>query len=244
MYQRHTTKIAFMTAFIFAACSDATAPESDPLIDADVALMAADAAIDDLRSMSNLFGGLVGAPAPMSADTLTRTRVITFYDAEGNVQDAHDPVTTASINVVVDVSGNVVRDNWTATIERHRDMTASGLEGDETTRIWNGSGNGNVQGTHTDSSGTRSYNMSGTSLIVDVVRGLPREENPYPLSGTINRDITVTVIGGPDGDVTRQRTVSITFNGTQFASLTVNGETFEVDLAARDGRHPIRGRGQ
>jgi hypothetical protein len=151
-------------------------------------------------------------------------------------------VTTASINVVIDVSGEVVRDNWTATVERHRDMTVSGLEGDETTRIWNGSGNGSVQGTHSDSLGTRSYDMSSTSAIVDVVRGLPREENPYPLSGTITRNISVTIIGGPDGDVTRQRTVSITFNGTQFATLTVNGETFEVDLAAQDGRHPLRHR--
>ena len=242
MYQQHTAKLALMTAFIFAACSDATAPADDALLDADVALMAADAAIEDLQNMSNLFGGLLGAPAPMSVDSLTRTRVITFYDADGNVQDAHDHVTTASINVVIDVSGEVVRDNWTATIERHRDMTVSGLEGDETTRIWNGSGNGSVQGTHSDSLGTRSYDMSSTSAIVDVVRGLPREENPYPLSGTITRNISVTIIGGPDGDVTRQRTVSITFNGTQFATLTVNGETFDVDLAARDGRHPLRHR--
>ena len=242
MYKKRTSTLTLMTVFAFVGCNDATAPESDPSFDADVALMAADAAIDDLQSMSNLFGGLIGAPAPTSADTLTRTRVITFYDAEGNVQDAHDPVTTASVNVVVDVSGEIVRDNWTATVQRHRDMTVSGLEGDETTRNWNGSGNGNVQGTHTDSLGTRSYNMSSTSLIVDVVRGVPREDNPYPLSGTISRVISVVVIGGPDGDVTRERTVSITFNGTQFATLTVNGETYEVDLAARDGRHPLRHR--
>ena len=242
MYRRQTSTLALMTVVALAACNDATAPESDGSLDADVALMAADAAIQDLQNMSDLFGGLLGAPAPMLVDSLTRTRVITFYDADGNVQDGHDPVTTASINVVIDVSGEVVRDNWTATLERHRDMTVSGLEGDETTRIWNGSGNGNVQGTHTDSLGTRSYDMSSTSAIVDVVRGLPREENPYPLSGTITRNISVTVIGGPDGDVTRQRTVSITFNGTQFATLTVNGETFEVDLAARDGRHPLRHR--
>lgn len=242
MYKTRTTTLALMTVLALVACNDATAPESDQFIDADVALVAADAAIRDLQSMSDLFGGLFSQPAPMSVDSLTRTRVITFYDAEGNVQNAHDPVTTASIHVVIDVSGEVIRDNWTATIERHRDMTVSGLEGDETTRIWNGSGNGNVQGTHTDSLGTRSYNMASTSVIVDVVRGVPREENPYPLSGTISRNITVTVINGPDGDVTRERTVRITFNGTQYATLTVNGETFEVDLAARDGRHPLRHR--
>ena len=50
---------------------------------------------------------------------------------------------------------------------------------------------------------------------------------PYPLSGTVTRDVTVVIV-----------------NGTQFATLSVDGESFEVDLSPRDGRHPLRNRGR
>jgi hypothetical protein len=43
--------------------------------------------------------------------------------------------------------------------------------------------------------------------------------------------------------VTRERTVVITFDGTQFATLTVNGgDKFEVDLAARQSDRAVRRR--
>ena len=45
--------------------------------------------------------------------------------------------------------------------------------------------------------------------------------------------MTVTFIGGPrDGETITRRT-TLEFNGTQYATLTVNGETFQVDLARR-----------
>ena len=72
--------------------------------------------------------------------------------------------------------------------------------------------------------------------------GVPREDNPYPLSGTITRDMTAVIVNGPNGDETRTRHVIITFNGTQFPTMTVNGELFEVDLSTREGRHPLRRR--
>jgi hypothetical protein len=71
---------------------------------------------------------------------------------------------------------------------------------------------------------------------------VPRAENPWPLSGTITRVITVVITNGPNGDVTHERTVVITFNGTQFVTLTVNGEEFELDLAARLSDRGVRRR--
>ena len=90
--------------------------------------------------------------------------------------------------------------------------------------------------------GTRSYEMSGTSTIQDLVHGVPREDNPWPLSGTITRQITVEIVNGPDGDRSVERTATVTFNGTQFVTMTVNGESFEVDLSARSGNHPFQRR--
>ena len=85
--------------------------------------------------------------------------------------------------------------------------------------------------------------MSSTSLIEDVVHPVPRTHDAWPLSGTITRDVTIVVVNGPDGDVTKSRTVVITFNGTNLATMTVDGESFEIDLSTRSGRHPFRRRG-
>jgi hypothetical protein len=72
---------------------------------------------------------------------------------------------------------------------------------------------------------------------------VPRTDDAWPLSGTITREVTIVVVNGPDGDVTKSRTVVITFNGTNLATMTVDGETFEIDLSTRSGRHPFRRRG-
>jgi len=79
--------------------------------------------------------------------------------------------------------------------------------------------------------------MSSSSVITDVVRAVPKEENNpfvprekilYPLSGTITRDVTVVILNGRNGDETRTKHVVITFNGTQFVTMTVDGEPIEV----------------
>lgn len=237
--------LLLLPAVALAACSEANGPNDalDQAIDQDVAVVAADAAIGDVQQMVLP----VGAPAVVSADAAgppaTFSRTVTFFDADGVEQSAYNPLTTASINVVVDLSHAVEREGWSASVERHRDLTVSGLEGQETSRIWNGTSSGTVmRSRHTEANGTRTYDMTTSSVITDVVVGVPRSENPWPLSGTITRTIMITITNGPNGDVTRERTVTIEFNGTQFATLTVNGETFEVDLAARDRQRPVRHR--
>ena len=86
--------------------------------------------------------------------------------------------------------------------------------------------------------------MSSTSVIDDVVHPVPRTDDAWPLSGTITRNMTVTAVGGPNGDVTKNRTVVITFNGTNLVTMTVDGEIFEIDLSTRSDRRPFRKRGQ
>ena len=92
--------------------------------------------------------------------------------------------------------------------------------------------------------------MSSTSVIENVVHPVPRTDDAWPLSGTITRNVTINVTNGPEGDVTKTRTVVIAFNGTYLATMTVygestvDGESFEIDLSTRSGRHPFRRRGQ
>ena len=226
-----------LTLLALAACSDTAGLESsfEENLTLDVAMIAADAAIDEFGDLGRVFGG-----GGLTAGTHTAT----FYDADGNEQAALDPLTTASIHLVVESSHEFSRESWTGTGTRSRDLRITGLEGEETTRTVNGTGSSNVtRSEHTDEDGTtRSYNMVSTSTMVDVVHPVPRTDDSWPLSGTITRDVTITVINGPDGDVTKTRKVVMIFDGTQWPDMTVDGEPFEVDLSTRSGRRPFQKR--
>ncbi|HSM06667.1 MAG TPA: hypothetical protein VK858_18730 [Longimicrobiales bacterium] len=221
-----------------AACDDdGTGVEvlDQEALDQDVALLAADAAAEDLAVMSDMlqWAGL-GGPEAMARD-LYRSRSVEFFDAEGLLQDAYDALTTASIHTVLEIQGEVERMNMEMSLSRTRDMWVTGLEGEETTRTWNGTGTeAHSRVRVSDTRGTRTYDMEGTLLVEDVVRPVPLTDRPWPLSGTITRTVTVEVTGGPDGDRTVTRTVVITFSGERIVTLTVNGVEYELDLAAQD----------
>ncbi len=245
MKHRVKSEALALGLFVLAACSDTVAPDGfEDSLTLDVAMIAADAVIDEFGDLGLLFGG--GAfRAPSETSHRTRTHTATFFDADGNEQAVRDPLTTASIHLLIESSHEFSRDSWSATGTRSRDLWITGLEGEETSRTVNGTGIGSMtRSQHTDADGTRTYEMSSTSVIEDVVHPVPRTDDAWPLSGTIRRDVTINVLNGPDGDVTKSRTVVITFNGTNLATMTVGGETFEVDMSTRSGRHPFRKRGQ
>ncbi len=238
-----TGAIVAAGALTYSACSDTTtgpAGASDQLINFDVAMVAADGTLDDLAAIGDCGNG------ELPLEGAERSCTVTYFDAAGNEQAAYDEVTTASIRLVTEINGEFEREGWSATVSRTREMTISGLEGAETRRTVNGSGSQAItRSNHSDENGTRSYEMFGTSSLDNVVQGVPLEDHPYPLSGSITRDMTVMTIGGEDDGETRSRLAVITFNGTQFATVTVNGETYEIDLAAAKGRgRPTRGGGR
>jgi hypothetical protein len=232
---------------VLAACSETVAPDAfEDSLTLDVAMVTADASIDELGDMGLLFGG---GTLPRHGGESTHTA--TFFDADGNEQEARDPLTTASIHLLIESTHEFSRDSWSGTGTRSRDLWITGLEGEETSRIVNGTGAGSVsRSQHTDADGTRTYDMSGTTVIDNVVHPVPRTDEAWPLSGTITRDVTINIVNGPDGDVTKSRTVVITFNGTNLVTMTVygestvDGESFELDLSTRSGRHPFRRRGE
>ncbi len=166
---------------------------------------------------------------------LSITRVITFYDADGNPQDGYDSLTTASINVVADISGDVTHGPWSATVVRHREFTITGLAGDETQRTVNGTGSESVSKSRVlRNDSTRSYDITGNSTVTDVVFPVgPNGGNGWPLSGTITRNYTITLTSGPNAGKTVTRTVVITFNGSSSASATINGVPYTFNLPDR-----------
>ena len=251
---------------ILAACSDTTAPLNDPetlMLSADVARVAADGIGEDVELMRDpTFGQrfvLLGAPlagpftdqcsydgewhtcGPFERGQLTFLRQVAFHGASGTPMESFDAHLTASVRIITSVDGELSHEAWSASVERHRDMTVTGLQGDEQSRTWNGSGtNLTRRSRHSDGGAARSYDMDASFAVQNVV--VPRSNNDqkdhWPLSGTITRTVHVTVLD-QDGELLREaaRTVTVTFNGTQFATMTVTGgggtETFELDLGQR-----------
>jgi hypothetical protein len=254
---QHATKLGkystvLATAVLVAGCSDAAGPSAaDEELLRDVALLAADATLEDLALWGQPFGfgppptaGPAEAPGRPGgrhgwSGELSGTRSVTFFDADGAEQDAYDPVTTAVIHIVHEIMGEASREDWSVNVHRERDMEVSGLEGEETQRTWNGSGSEEVDRDRLLEGGeTHSFHATGTFTYDDVVVPIPGTEPRYPLSGSIARSMSVTATR-PDGERTRNIEVVITFDGTAIATAVVNGEVMEIDLSAREGRHPL-----
>lgn len=261
--RRGALVLGTLLAFGAAACEDAgTGPNAidDAAILAEAALVAADGMFQDLSLVQDpglqgigflgvgtgpaLMGGMggqcqyLGTGATYQCPNLVRdgftfTRVVTFYDGAGNPQeDGFDPTTTDGIHLEFTAEGTRERAFWTAEIERSRDMWLTELLSDA--HHLSGQGQESVyrSGNPQDGS-TMTFDMTADATWDDVVHLQPRAEHPYPESGTVTREIFVEVT--KDGEVVGGRNVTavITFNGTQYVTMNVGGEEFEIDLAER-----------
>jgi len=241
---KYRTLPALVAIAALAGCGDdptgADLSVASEVVTADVALMAAEATLEELDQAAVLMDSPHGDRHHQGERDVT----VAYYDADGNAQSAYDELTTAMIVRSASWSRSFTRgDVHTATMEGSREQTVTGLEGEEDTRTVNGAGTTHVsRSRYSDENGTRSYEMTSASTWTDVVHGVPRDEYPYPLSGSITRSVEVVIVNGPNGDATRSRTVVIEFDGTRYATMTVDGETFEIDLGARDGDAPVRHR--
>jgi len=103
---------ALAVAVATGACSDSTGPEAlDAAISYDMAILAADATLEDVTMWSLPFGfgpsllpGPPGGHGGWSGDR-SGTRQVTFYDGSGVEQPAYDSLTTASIHIVHEIDG-------------------------------------------------------------------------------------------------------------------------------------------
>lgn len=253
---------AVACAVILGACSDGSteANLATPLLNADIATMAADAASEDVDIMREPVQFTILAPAfaPGNGDlnpancpynpatqrlvcalvirngSLSVTRSYAFFDAANAVQQAYDALLTARANIITDVEGSHSGSSWSATIDRHREFNVTGLAGTETQRTWNGNGTSSAtRSRHTDDGAERSYDIDCTLTVTNVVVPVPNGSDRFPVSGTITRQCTVTFDGGPRDGQTVTRTAVVTFNGSDTATMTVGDRTFDVNLRTR-----------
>ena len=171
---------------------------------------------------------------PITDGGLTLNRDYAFYDANSVAQSAYDASLTASANFHVNVAGVHLATAGADTVNRDRSLTVSGLAGAETSRTWNGTGTRNDGGYRDGTDATRTYHVNDNVTVSNVVVNLPRSSNPWPMSGTITRQISGTASvakAGVSKSFTVTRTVTITFNGTQYATVTVGNSTYTLDLS-------------
>jgi len=226
-----------------AACSDTATEPLDPVLEAqvnaDVATYVTDMTADDISMMDLYSGMIMSSPAlspPFGFGDLTISRQVTFLGETGNEQLYFSRDTTEAIHFVFHMEGSHARETedgtLSATVMRDRDMWLSNLLGQETERIWDGTGSSaKSRARHSDENGDRTYDMSSSSIVDSVIVPVPRTWDSWPTSGTITREVHVVIVTPEDETIERDRIVVITFNGTQFATMTVNDEEFELDLA-------------
>jgi hypothetical protein len=224
------------------ACGDGSVEPvtAGPELGDDVAQLVADVALQDVEM-------LLDAAASTADSDGRRWRApanAVFLDGEGEVMAAYDPDLTAAVMWSFSRERERQRGNLSGTFSRTRSLTVSGLLGAETERVHDGEGtDARTRVVIRDDQGERRYDFESAVTIDAVVHAVDREARPWPLSGTITRDVRIAVVGARGGERSAERTSVLTFDGTRYATLEVNGERREVDLAERGERRRERGSG-
>lgn len=232
----------------FTACSDkATEPDlaDNTQIEADLAVSSGDAIATEVQNLlgNEQFAGLPGVATSAvrrfgAPQDFVVSRSRTFYDAQGGAQAQFDPVTTASVRVQVTIEGTASRDSFTASVSRTRDLTISGLAGQETSRTHDGLGTSHDTLAFTGAEVTRRSVESALDSVVAVVFDLPRAANPWPVSGRIVRQVegTVTVTRGENsGTRSYSRRIEVVFPADAQGNVTlhVGDRTCQLNLVTR-----------
>jgi len=150
---------AFGLLVILGCSKNPAAPDSKA---ADAAAAAANSSSDSGSTSSDTTRLHLGVPAPLATDAIptgcawdettkwfvcaastdehgaTVSRGYAFFDASGEAQSAYDENLTASMSQRFTLDETKTRDGKTGTLHVEQNLGASGLAGDETTRIWNG----------------------------------------------------------------------------------------------------------
>lgn len=163
---------------------------------------------------------------------ITASRSFSLFDANGMPQATFDRTATAAVALKTTLAGTITSGGATVTIDERQDVTLSGLlTGIHTL---NGTSLSHVTGSIGTGAGSIPLSTTVSTTITNLV--LPRSStgNQWPQSGTIAATITDT-----DSE---PMSVTITFNGTSKATMTVTmgglTTTSTIDLT---NPFPVRG---
>ena len=170
---------------------------------------------------------------------LTIARSAAYRTAAGEVQEAVDAATDA-VNVRIRVSGTVTRrDSATSVVEHESERTVTGLAAGATARTVNGAARGTETTTGTNADGAFTAVRVVGDTARDVVVPIESGRHTFPTSGTVIRQMTVTVTPAGGTPTTATRREVITYAGDAGATIVItqNGEgrtcTITRDRGAR-----------
>lgn len=227
-----------------SACSDSTGPSTDQPADLSQVLTELQPSLlgSSVSMVSPIPAPNFSAPVPsscsydgasksfvcpnVSISGVTASRSFTLFDASGAPQTAFDRTTTAAVQMKAAFAGTVTSAGTTLVVDQQQTMTLSGLL--TGVHTLNGTSLLHMTGSSGTGAGAIPINATISMTITNLV--LPRSSSgsQWPQSGTMAATITDAELGSP-------LTVSIAFNGTSTATMTVTMDGFTttstIDLA-------------
>jgi len=164
--------------------------------------------------------------------TLTRN----WYDAGGNAQASYNPVTTVRMIASARGTGSISGTNFQGSYGGYGLLDVSGVSMLQDTLTTQATHADTLQSTFTSINNvTRQFYCVQSSNWVDVRQLKPVSSNPWPLSGTATFHVDADRLRSSNrGDVEAHlvATVVITFNGTRYPNVTIDGKySYQFDLA-------------
>ena len=188
--------------------------------------------------MAQRSGGVLGvssADTTFSRGNVTITLGRTFFDAGGNELQQWDPSATR-VRIDSWIRGSVTGLGYQATFGRTGVLDIDGLAPAADTLVFSGTATDTTDATFTSIEGMRTVDVHalGNRALTAIKKLKDSNINPWPLSGSATWNLAVDkYAAGPGGSIQVHwdATAVLTFNGTRFASLLVNGRYhYVVDL--------------
>jgi hypothetical protein len=166
---------------------------------------------------------------------LTITIGRTFYDATDAALPQWDP---SAVRVVVTswLRGTVTGPRYSATIGRTGTLNIHGLQAAADTMVFDGVATDTTDAVYVSLDGTRTFDVHvlATRTLAGITKLKNTNVNPWPLAGTATWNLSVDkYASGQQGTIEAHydAVVVVTFNGTEFADVTVNGRFhYKIDL--------------
>jgi hypothetical protein len=192
----------------------------------------------------NATTGRVVCPA-VTRNGVTVNKSVRYTTSAGAVQQAFDSITTNTINTQISAAGTFTRvsrqrnDSSSVTVNNASDRTVSGLARGSTQNTVNGTSTGRESVAGRDSAGTyTSLRVVGDTTRNVVIPVTTTDSLRYPRSGSVTRQMTVTVTYTGKTPTTTTRREVVTYNGTATATIviTTNGTSKTCTMPLPRGR--------
>jgi hypothetical protein len=241
-------------AATMSSCKDSNNPETnllpDATVEADVVASAGDAIALAIGTMAGNedAGGSAGSGGPTAnfggSSEVSITRAFVCLDENGTVVANCDPFSSVrkiAAHVTIDGSRSGSNDagtkSWSGAVHRVWDDTVTRVFNGptETSRMHGGVNTGNDTTMFTEGANSRNAVEAAIDSVNAITWNLPRNSNPWPVSGSFVRRVNAKVTATKDG-VTQTREVNLRIQVTFPADaqgnvdLTINAKTCNLNL--------------